>query len=221
MLTSHAEEYLEAIYRLGGQDAPVQLSALSETLGLSASSVNEMVRRLEEQGLVCYTPYRGVRLGQEGLCQALAVVRRHRLWERFLTDVLGLGWDAVHEAACKLEHAASEQVTERLADLLDDPDRCPHGKPVPPPGCESITPEAARALTQLQVGQRGTVAYIGREEPELLRYLERLQVQPDARIVVQEIAPFAGPLTVRVNDSPQQVIGHNVASNVFVTTEES
>ena len=128
MTTSHAEEYLEAIYRLGGQDNPVPLSSLADHLDLSAPSVNEMVRRLEEQGLVSYTPYRGVLLREDGLCQALAVIRRHRLWELFLTDMLGLPWDMVHEVACSLEHAASERVTEKLAELLDNPQRCPHGK---------------------------------------------------------------------------------------------
>lgn len=217
MLTSHAEEYLEAIYRLGGQDAPVHLSALAEHLGLSAASVNEMVRRLEEQDLLAYTPYRGVCLSEEGLCAALAVVRRHRLWERFLTDVLGLPWDVVHEEACRLEHAVSEQVTERLAELLDDPDRCPHGKRVPPPGCQVVPPENATSLSALEAGQSGTVAYIAREEPELLRYLAELHIRPDAEVTVEQVAPFDGPLTVRVDDN-SQVIGHQVAADVYVST---
>ena len=157
MLTPHAEEYLEAIYKLGGQDSPVHLSSLAEYLCLSAASINEMVRRLEEQELVSYTPYHGVVLREDGLCQALAVIRRHRLWERFLTDILGLSWDVVHEEACKLEHAASEQITEKLAELLDNPRHCPHGKPMPPPGCELIPVQDAVPLSDLEVGQEGRV----------------------------------------------------------------
>jgi DtxR family Mn-dependent transcriptional regulator len=217
MLTPHAQEYLEAIYKLGGHEEPVHLSALSQHLGLSAASVNEMVRRLEEQGQVSYTPYRGVRLKHEGLCEALAVIRRHRLWERFLTDVLGLSWDVVHEEACRLEHAASDQVTERLAEILDNPERCPHGMPMPPPGCEMAPPQEAVSLAELEAGQRGAVAYIGREDPELLRYLEKLHIRPNAQIVVEQVAPFDGPLTVRVNDRAR-VIGRNVASDVYVTS---
>ena len=215
MLTAHAEEYLEAIYRLGGQASPVHLSSLAEHLGLSAASVNEMVRRLEEQDLVSYTPYRGVVLEEDGSCQALAVIRRHRLWERFLTDVLGLSWDVVHEEACKLEHAASEQITERLADLLDDPQHCPHGMPMPLPGCELIPVQDAVPLSDLEVGQEGQVAYIAREDPELLRYLDQLRLRPNAEVVVEGVEPFEGPLTVRVDDR-SQVIGHNVASTVYV-----
>jgi DtxR family Mn-dependent transcriptional regulator len=215
MLTAHAEEYLEAIYRLGGQDAPVHLSSLAECLGLSAASVHEMVRRLQEQELVSYTPYQGVVLHNDGLCQALAVIRRHRLWERFLTDMLGLSWDLVHENACRLEHAASEQITEKLAELLDNPERCPHGKPVPTPGCQAIPEQGAVPLSELQAGQRGQVAYIAREDPELLRYLDDLGLRPRAEVIVEQVDPFEGPLTIRIDDSPR-LVGHNVASTVFV-----
>jgi DtxR family Mn-dependent transcriptional regulator len=215
MLTPSAEEYLEAIYRLGGQDGPVHLSALAEHRDLSAVSVNEMVRRLEEQGLVQYTPYRGVRLTEDGRCRALALLRRHRLWERFLTDVLGLSWDVVHEEACHLEHAASEQVTERLAALMQYPDRCPHGKPMPPPNCQLVPAPQALPLSALQAGQEGEVAYVAREEPELLRYLEQLGLRPNARVAVQEVHPFEGPLQVSVN-GVSRVIGHNVALTVYI-----
>ena len=217
MLTSSVEEYLEAIYKLGGQDTPVQLSALAEHLNYSAASINEMVRRLDEQQLAHYTPYQGVCLSEEGLCGALALVRRHRLWERFLTDVLGLPWDVVHEEACRLEHAASEQVTERLAKLLDNPECCPHGKPMPQPGCQEIPLQDVLSLSTLQAGQGGRVAYIAREEPKLLRYVEKLGLYPKAEVVVEQVAPFDGPLTVRVNGVPQ-VIGHTIASTVFIHT---
>jgi DtxR family Mn-dependent transcriptional regulator len=217
MLTSSVEEYLEAIYKLGGQDIPVQLSTLAEHLDYSAASVNEMVRRLHEQGLATYTPYHGVRLSEEGLCGALALIRRHRLWERFLTDTLSLPWDVVHQEACRLEHAASEQVTERLAELLDNPAFCPHGKPMPQPGCQEMPTQDALSLSTLQVGQGGRVAYISREEPKLLRYIEQLGLFPKAEVVVEQIAPFDGPLTVCVNGATQ-VIGHTVASTIFVHT---
>lgn len=215
MVTSIAEEYLEAIYRLGGRDEPVPLSSLAEHLDLVAVSVNEMVRRLEEQHLVRYTPYRGVLLEEEGLRQALALLRRHRLWERFLTDMLGIPWDRVHEEACKLEHAASEQVTEKLSKLLGSPERCPHGRPMPVPGCELVPDQGAIPLADMAAQQEGQVAYIAREEPELLRYLETLGILPNAEVLLEQIAPFDGPFTVRVN-GVSQVMGRNAALAVFV-----
>jgi DtxR family Mn-dependent transcriptional regulator len=206
---------MEAIYRLGGHSEPVGLADLAEQLSLSVASVNEMVRRLEEQGLVRYTPYRGVVLRDEGLCQALAIIRRHRLWERFLTDLLGLPWDVVHEEACRLEHAASEEITERLAVLLDHPQRCPHGRPMPSPDCELVPAAAALPLVELEAGESGIVAYVDREEPELLRYLGQLKIRPNAKITLEHVAPFEGPLTVRVSDATH-VIGRKVAETVFV-----
>ena len=214
-LTPHVEEYLEAIYRLGGQDSPVPLAALAKRLDISLVSANEMVHRLQEQGLLEYTPYHGVLLQQDGLCEALGILRRHRLWERFLTDKLGFSWDTVHEEACRLEHAASDRVTERLAEWLGDPEQCPHGHPVPQPGCVLEPKSDAVRLSDLQVGQGGTVAYVASEEPELLRHLENLDLQPNARIVVEQVAPLDGPLTVCVNDR-QHIVGHSVALTVFV-----
>ena len=214
-LTSHVEEYLEAIYRLGGQDAPVPMAALARHLDISVVSTNEMVRRLQEQALVQYTPYRGVRLQQDGLCEALAILRRHRLWERFLTDKLGFSWDTVHEEACRLEHAASDRVTEALAEWLGDPDECPHGHPVPQPGCVLEPESDAVRLSELTVGQEGAVAYVASEGSELLRHLEDLDIHPHARIVVEQVAPLDGPLTVRVNDR-RQIVGHAVAQAIYV-----
>jgi DtxR family Mn-dependent transcriptional regulator len=214
-LTAHTEEYLKAIYRLGGQDEPVPLAALAERLDISVVSANEMVRRLHEQGLVQYTPYRGVRLEQDGLCEALAILRRHRLWERFLTDTLGFSWDVVHEEACRLEHAASESVTERLAEWLGDPEQCPHGHPVPQPGCVLEPESDAVCLCELQAGQSGTVAYVASEEPELLRHLEELEIRPQVRVVVEQVAPLDGPLTIQVNDRAR-IVGHGVALAVYV-----
>jgi DtxR family Mn-dependent transcriptional regulator len=214
-LTAHVEEYLEAIYRLGGQDAPVPVAALAKRLDISAVSANEMVRRMQQEGLVEYAPYHGVLLQPDGLCEALAILRRHRLWERFLTDKLGFSWDTVHEEACRLEHAASDQVTERLAEWLGDPEQCPHGHPVPQPGCVLEPESTAVRLGELAAGEEGTVAYVSSEEPELLRHLSDLDIQPNARIVVETVAPFDGPLTVSVDDR-QHIVGRGVAQAVFV-----
>jgi DtxR family Mn-dependent transcriptional regulator len=219
MLSSQAEECLEAIYRLGGHRDPVSLSFLAEHLGLSSASVNEMVRRLQDQELVNYEPYRGVCLQEAGLCQALALVRRHRLWERFLTDVLGLSWDVVHQEACRLEHAASDRVTEKLAELLDNPQSCPHGRPLPSSDCHAVPDQDAIPLCELPAGKKSTVAYISREDPELLRYLEMLRIRPNAKVVVEQVAPFDGPLTIRVNGA-QEILGRNLASTIFVRAGE-
>lgn len=217
--TPSAEEYLEAIYRLGGEEHLVPLPNLADHLGLSAPSVNEMVRRLTKLGLVQYTPYRGVRLTPAGICQALTLIRRHRLWERFLTDILGLPWEIVHEEACRLEHAASELVTERLAEILESPDRCPHGAPVPPPECHPPPHSDAIPLTEMAVGMSGTVAYITRESTELLCHLAKLGLRPDTKLRIVDVAPLDGPITVEI-DGENQVVGHKIAQYVYINPNE-
>jgi DtxR family Mn-dependent transcriptional regulator len=128
----HVEDYLGVIYRLRERaDTPLPLARMQEYLNYSLISIHEMVQKLETQALVIYTPYRGVILTESGEKIATALVRRHRIWERFLTDLLKIPEDMVHTVAGQLEHAAPELVTERLAELLGQPAACPHGSAIP------------------------------------------------------------------------------------------
>ncbi len=113
MPTQSMDEYVEAIYRLGGNDTPVPVSDVAQQLQISVVSANEMVKRLAVHGLVEYEPYRGILLTDAGRQLALHILRCHRLWERFLTDTLGLPWDLVHDEACRLEHITSPLVEEQ------------------------------------------------------------------------------------------------------------
>jgi len=213
MVSASVEHYLKAIYELGQEEHVVSLSALAEELSISMVSANEMVKKLVKRGLITYEPYKGVALTPEGRAQALTVIRRHRLWERFLADVLGLDWDRVHEEACRLEHATSPLVEERLAQFLGWPETCPHGYPVPTPEGE-VAREAGIPLSEMKPGTRGIVLSVP-EEPELLQYLGNLGLVPQAEFEVEAVVPFDGPLTVRV-DSTQHVMGRNVASQIMV-----
>ncbi len=214
MVTESAEEYLEAICKLGEEGQPVAVSALAKYLKISSVSANEMVRKLVEQKLVLYEPYKGVSLTLAGQAQALAVIRRHRLWERFLTDVLGLSWDQVHEEACRLEHVTSPLVEERLAQLLGQPETCPHGHPVPTAEGE-MTVEAGCPLAELTAGQRARVLRGPEGDDALLRYLATLGLKPQATVQVEAMAPFQGPLTVQVGEA-QHVLGRELASQIVV-----
>jgi DtxR family Mn-dependent transcriptional regulator len=213
MVSASVEHYLKAIYELRGEEQVVSLSALAEELSISMVSANEMVKKLVKRGLITYEPYKGVALTPEGRAQAVTVTRRHRLWERFLTDVLGLGWDQVHEEACRLEHATSPLVEEHLAQFLGWPETCPHGYPVPTPEGE-VSREAGVHLSEMKPGTRGVVLNVP-EEPELLQYLGSLGLAPQVEVQVEAAAPFEGPLTVRV-EGAQHVLGWHVASQVKV-----
>jgi Mn-dependent DtxR family transcriptional regulator len=133
MNVEHMEEYLGAIYRLReNASVPLPLPRLQDYLNYTLISVHEMVRKLEGQALASYVPYRGVVLTGKGEQIAASLVRRHRIWERFLADKLAIPWEATHAIAGQLEHAAPDLVTERLAGLMGEPELCPHGSAIPP-----------------------------------------------------------------------------------------
>ena len=180
MVNESVEDYLGAIYRLREERSiPLPLSRVTEYFGFSKVSIHEMIQRMEEQGLVTYQPYHGVTLTEEGETVATALLRRHRLWERFLTDLLDIPWDKSHEIACQLEHAAPETVTERLATLLGQPKQCPHGGPIPPysrkmPG-ETLNTVAADDCEH-------KVIRISPELPEVLKVLHDLEIGPGSHL---------------------------------------
>jgi DtxR family Mn-dependent transcriptional regulator len=214
-MSKSAEDYLKLICQLSVGGEPVSVPALAAQLDISLASANEMVRKLMERGLLTYEPYRGVSLTEEGRSQATHVIRRHRLWERFLVDVLSVPWELVHEEACRLEHVTSPLLEERLAQALDNPEHCPHGYPVSGGDCEHCEEEVSLPLAQLEPGQRAVVEHVSERDPELLRYIGELGLRPQAVVEVEEVAPFGEPLTIRIGDA-QEVIGQYVASQIAV-----
>ncbi len=143
----HIEEYLGVIYRLReGANIPLPLARMQEHFNYSLISIHEMIQKLESQALVIYTPYHGVVLTRSGEKIATALVRRHRIWERFLADSLKVPEEIVHAVAGQLEHAAPELVTERLAELLGQPEECPHGSVIPGAAAE-LAPGAGLSTT--------------------------------------------------------------------------
>lgn len=211
--------YLKTVRELAdGDAAPVPISALAERLGVSNVSATEMVHRLQDQGLLQHTPYKGVALTAEGQRWAALLIRSHHLWERFLIDHLHLPWEHAHDYACRLEHATDTAVTEALAAYLDHPQTCPHGNPIPD-AAGNVAPPADVPLTALAVGQAGTVSRIYPESTMLLEYVARHNLKPGYAIGVTEIAPFNGPIMVRCADETHP-LGREVAGRVFIRINE-
>lgn len=127
----NTEMYLKTLVELAAEKEIVPVTDLAERLGISTVSASEKVHRLQDQGFVEHLPYKGVLLTDTGRRRANTVLRRHRLWERFLVDHLEVDWQDAHEAACRLEHATNEEICERLASFLEQPTTCPHGNPIP------------------------------------------------------------------------------------------
>ena len=208
------EEYLEAIFKLNQQSEGATVGRVAEDLGLAAPSVSQMVARLAREGLVERDPASRILLTPGGRRKALRLVRRHRLSERFLTDYLDLPWDQVHDEACKFEHVLSDEVEERLAAHLGNPQTCPHGRAIPSADGE-LPDEAARPLAELSAGQKSTISFVSDEQPDLLRYLSSLGLLPQTAVSVEDVAPFGGPLLVRVGRA-RYALGREVAGKIFV-----
>ena len=219
MKRGSSDLYLDAIYHLEERGEVVTTSALAEELGISMASVSEMLRKLGGQGLLNYEPYRPVTLTEKGRQRAVQMTRRHRLWEVFLVEKLGMGWETVYREACDLEHATSEAVIEALAEFLGHPVTGPHGYPIPgPDGDLPVLPDSV-PLETLEVGQRGRIVQVSERDPELLVYLAQMNLVPGQFVEVVVKAPFDGPLTVRTNGAAY-AIGRKVAVCIKVTLAE-
>lgn len=191
------EDYVKAIYLLHEEHGQVTTSMVAAHLGVSPASATEMLQRLAALDLATYTPYRGVLLTDAGLRAALVVVRRHRLVESMLVEVLGLPWENVHAEADVLEHAISGEVESRIADRLGHPTADPHGDPIPAPD-GTVPPTEDEPLVNLPPGAAGEVVRVTDQQPEVLRYLSALGLVPGAIVGVRGRAPFDGPLTIAV-----------------------
>jgi len=185
MDSERIEEYLEAIYKRQKIETPVSTSTLAKDLRVSLPAVTDMLRRLEREGLIEYSSNKGAVLTSAGNERAVSVVRRHRLWERFLTDILGVKWDRVHHEACRLEHATSPETEKKLASLLGNIDTCPHGQPIPDKN-GNIKEQEVVPLSEFKPGQSACIETITEETPHLLRDIDKLGLKPKTVVTVEK-----------------------------------
>jgi DtxR family transcriptional regulator, Mn-dependent transcriptional regulator len=211
------EEYLESLFKLAHSESGIAVGRLAADLHVAPSSASQMLVRLAEEGLVTRRPDGVIALTDEGEREGARLVRRHRLSERFLADLLQLPWDRVHDEACKMEHALSPEVEAALAERLGHPLTCPHGHEIPDEDGR-VEEVPAQPLDELRPGERGVIARVSEDEPDLLRYLASLGLVPKARVSVESIAPFGGPYLLRVGSS-EYAVGREVAARVFVTAD--
>jgi DtxR family Mn-dependent transcriptional regulator len=215
-LTAVAQDYLKVVWSATEwADVPVTTKMLAARLGVGASTVSEQVRRLADAGLLTHEPYGAVGLTDEGRTHALAMVRRHRLVETFLVEVLGYGWDEVHDEAEVLEHAVSDVFVERVAGLLGHPVRDPHGDPIPGPDGSLQVPDATEMWAVAPGAWR--VARISDADPDLLRWLEEVGLVLDAAVTVVERREAVGTVAVRLGDRAVD-LGEVAARAIWLTS---
>jgi DtxR family Mn-dependent transcriptional regulator len=232
-LSENVEEYLEAIYSYNEKGKIAKNHELAERLKVSPPSISEMIKKLSDEGLVTYEPYKGVVLTGKGTARAQKVVRKHRLLERFLHDGLGLSLDKVHNEACMMEHGLSDEVAAALCDYLHSPKTCPDdNKPIPActldaGNCESckITRESKgirhRLVTQLSYlrpGETGRVTFLKGGGKASQRIMD-MGLCLGTLVKVVRSAPFNGPVEVSVRDTTL-AIGRGLAEKIFVEVED-
>ena len=212
-MSESTEMYLKAIAELDDRNS-VAVARLAERLSVTNVSANEMVRRLGEQGLVLHKPYKGVTLTKKGRGVASNVLRRQRLWERFLHDHLKVEWAQVYEYACSLEHATAPEVTEALAEFLGNPETCPRGNPIPAVD-GSFEPLNGILLSEVKVGATVRVLAVNATATDVLKYLQERNILPGRVLEIVEAAPMQGPLTLRV-EKMEVALGLSLAEFVIV-----
>ena len=213
------EDYLKAIHHLQSEGGSVSTSALAEELERSPASVTNMVKSLAERGLVEHQPYYGVRLSAAGEREALRIIRRHRIIEAYLIERLGYSWDRVHAEAERLEHAASDELVDRMAAALGHPSLDPHGSPIPTR--EGVLEEREfPALADLKGGSSAVVREVSDSDDERLRYLAELDLYPGTLVRVVEHEPFEGSIRIRVG-ARERSISPSLAEAVKVEPVEA
>ena len=217
MPSERVENYLKNIYKLQETEGKVTTSLLSEKLQISSPSVSEMIKKLADTGNLKYTPYRGVELTEQGRKKALRIIRRHRLWELFLVEVLKYAWDEIDEEAERLEHITSEKLEQRLDAALGYPTKDPHGDAIPTTDGK-VTSGRRPSLSEVKIGRTAAVARVSDESPEILQYASKLGIALGRKVKVKEKIEFDGSLRVEVAGK-EQFISAKLAQNIFV--EES
>jgi DtxR family Mn-dependent transcriptional regulator len=221
-LSRSVEDYLKVIYSLCLEGETVSTSAIAEALVVQPASVTGMVKRLAESSYVEHVPYRGVRLTEIGTKEALRVLRRHRILETYLTQRLDYPWEDVHPEAERLEHAASDQLIERMAAALGNPRHDPHGAPIPTPSGD-IEDTDSRTLAELATGEEAIVRAVRDDDSEGLLAVEAAGLLPGARVRVTGRTTTPPGLHLEVDESNTETrhVILSLAERVYVVSVPS
>jgi DtxR family Mn-dependent transcriptional regulator len=218
MASEQIENYLKNIYKLSSNEGKVTTSSLSEKLQISPASVSEMIKKLAEEGTLTHTPYKGVELTNEGKLLALRIIRKHRLWEMFLVQVLHFGWDEIDDEAERFEHIMSDKMEEKIDHVLGHPSADPHGDPIPSKD-GVITCSMSYPMIEAREGTMVRVLRVSDSNSEMLQYVSSIGISLNKEIAVRQKMNFDNSLLVRIGDREVN-ISSTIASNIFVENVE-
>lgn len=234
--TDGMSDYLAAIYRISQSDSgtsnKVTTSLLAEKMHVSTAAASSMLKRLEESGFVLRSGQDGVRLEKQGHLAAMQLIRRHRMLEVFLMQVMNFTWDQVDVEAHRLEHAISIEFVDRMDQICGYPTHCPHGDPIPTKDGH-MPAETLHPVTDLQPGDSGYLWRVATDDARILRYLAQRQLTPGQHITLVDIEPFKGPVTIEIEPAPfrkssledsgekTQILGAELAALLYLSIDKS
>jgi DtxR family Mn-dependent transcriptional regulator len=218
-ITTSIQDYLKTIYDLTSAGKPASTTELAQRLGIAPASVTGMLQKLAavKPPLIAYKKHRGVTLTHAGKRAALEVIRHHRLLETYLVQTLGYSWDTVHDEACKLEHVISEEFETKIAEMLGNPDRDPHGDPIPDRDLK-LSSDASIPISDLRPGQSAVITRVRSDDANFLRHAEAIGLIPQKRITIKDYSPIDKNTRIQIGKK-LMVVGFPITQNIFVEVE--
>ncbi|MCU0431166.1 MAG: metal-dependent transcriptional regulator [Cytophagaceae bacterium] len=209
------ENYVKAIYKLCQKNKEgAYTNDIALALQVKAGTVSESLKKLSEEGFIVYYKHRAVKLSAKGQQLALRIIRRHRLWEVFLVEKLGFGWDEIHPMAEELEHIDFDQLTDRLDVFLDKPSVDPHGDPIPDKNGK-LSKVNYRNLTACSLHEYVSMVGIENHQPSFLQLLDQLGLRLGTKLLIKEIIPFDGSMLVKIGKK-EFYLSKTVSENILV-----
>jgi len=209
------EDYLSAIYKFQDESGSIKPNLIAGKLGISNAAVTDMLRRLSKEKYVNYEKYKSITLTEKGRSYAKNMVRRHRIWEVFLNQVVGMPWDKVHDEAHRLEHSASDELIDRMEEMLEFPEYDPHGDPIP--SREGKVPKLRKniPLSMLKEGEKGKVIRVNDFDEGFLVYIAEIGINLNEVIEMKALRNFDKSMVIEVSGKDYS-ISRKIAENVFV-----
>ncbi|MCH7965346.1 MAG: metal-dependent transcriptional regulator [Bacteroidetes bacterium] len=214
------EDYLSTIYRHRNNEGGIKATQLAEQLEISNAAVTDMMKKLSRDGLVNYARYKGIKLTEHGESYARNMIRRHRIWELFLQRIVGMPWDKVHDEAEQLEHSSSDELINRLEEILDYPQFDPHGDPIPDKNGMLPKQKKLIPLSLIKTGEMVEVIRVNDFDNSFLNYLSEIGLELNKKLLVKNILDFDKSMLISI-DKNEMNISNTIAANIFVVRENN
>ena len=215
MISLTEENYLKALYRLSQEKKEITVKDIAKSLGIKMPTVNSMVKKLADKKFIKYEKYKAIELTDKGKKQALYILRKHRLTELFLSKVMGMGWEEVHDIAEQIEHIQSDRFFDRVDEMIGHPQFDPHGEPIPDSNGK-LPVYKSFPLSEGQVNQAYRLTGVANHDASFLQFLDSLGLSLGAHIEIKEIQEFDKSMAVKLNQKNKTIFSNTVCRNLLV-----